>query len=135
MSTFSYAVVDGHHSPVDVARTLIAAYGARDVSIGVDGTFKDSFTLLFEEAVKPEQRKLRPHMRRGLRRNMSMLTNGYGAEDHASLTTAPITSFLLGWKYGDEVEILQALVESYGGWMRRYGEDEWTRYERRARAA
>lgn len=135
MSTFSYAVVDGHHSPVDVARTLIAMYGARDVRIGIDGTFKDSFTILFEEAVKPEQRSLRPHQRKGLQRNLLMLTNGYGAADHVDLTTDPISSFTLGWGYGDEVEILRALVDFYGGWIQRFGEDAWTRYEKRRQAA
>ncbi len=135
MSTFSHAVVDGHHSPVDIARTLIATYGARDVSIGVDGTFRDSFNLMFEEAIRPEQRGLRPHLRKGLRRSMSMLTNGYGAQDHADLTTAPITTFLLGWNYGDEMEILRCLVDFYGGWIRRHEDEEWTRHEGRVKAA
>lgn len=135
MATFSHAVIDGHHSPLDVARTLIAAYGARDVKIGVDSLFKDSFSLLFEEAIKPEQKGLRPHQRKGLQRNMGMLTNGYGAADHADLTTGPITSFTLGWGYGDEVEILQALVDFYGGWIQRYGDENWTRYERQRKAA
>lgn len=135
MATFSYAVIDGHHSPIDVARTLIAMYGARDMHIGVDGTFADSYRLVFEEAIKPEQKELRPHQRRGLKRDVSMMTNGYGAADHADLTTDPITSFALGWGYGDEVEILRALVDFYGGWIQRYGDESWTRYDRQRKAA
>lgn len=130
MATFSYAVVDGHHSPIDVGRKLVRYYGARNMKIALDDHSYDSFQLIFEEAIKPEQRGLRPHQRKGLIRNMGMATNGYGAGDYADLTTAPVTSFILGWGHGDEVEILRALVGAYGGWIQRYDDEEWTRYER-----
>jgi hypothetical protein len=135
MATHSYAVLDGHLDPMDVARTLVAAYGARSMRIALDGLSRDSFRLLFEEAVKPEQMHLRPHQRRGLQRDVSMLTNGYGSADHADLTTEPSTSVLLGWNYGDEVAILRALVDHYGGWIMRYDDEAWTRYDRVAKAA
>ncbi len=133
MPSATRALLNGDHTPLEIAKLLRDVYGATDINIEVHPAYAGEgyYSLHFNEAMTPEIKALRPSQRRPhlVRRNMQFAHLDALLSDYKDLTgDAPMTFLALG-DFGQERAILASLLAIFGGFIRGEYDEAWTPVE------
>lgn len=113
-------------NPLQLVEAIKEVYGGEG-PFSIDIYENDSFRIRFRENYTPAQMAMSATARNNsaVSRQMSVFIGEYYAHDYKDVTAEPVTCIHLG-HYGDAVQIINALVNLYGGFT--YddaGDQEW----------
>jgi hypothetical protein len=116
---------------LQIAKDLVDLYGTEHRYMSIDFTFdEDFFKINFYHKDRPQFGTHFDEARtwqKSNARSMSVFYNCKG--DYDRLTTEDSTYLSLGC-WGDSVEIMEALLKKYGGWIvRNDSTDDWEAFE------